>query len=183
MDRRQRKTRRAIFEALIALLEQKDFEHITVEQILEKADVGRATFYTHFETKEYLLKELCEDLFCHLFDAVDAQDSHHHHIFCCDAPDAVFLHLFEHLKNNDNQLMTLLCGRNNEVFLRYFQNGLRRVVYSQLPLFAERKDTRLPEELWVRHICACFVETVRWWVENKVQASPKEVCLCFYLLV
>ncbi|MBR5270501.1 MAG: TetR/AcrR family transcriptional regulator, partial [Anaerotignum sp.] len=65
MDRRKRKTREAIFTAFTKLLSKKDFGQITVGEIIEKADVGRATFYAHFETKDHLLKEFCEDLFCH----------------------------------------------------------------------------------------------------------------------
>ena len=62
MDRRQRKTREAIFAAFSALLARKDFTHITVGEILELADVGRATFYAHFETKDFLLKAFCDEL-------------------------------------------------------------------------------------------------------------------------
>ena len=49
MDRRQWKTRSAIFQAFIFLLSKKDFAHITVEEIIKLADVGRATIYAHFE--------------------------------------------------------------------------------------------------------------------------------------
>ena len=69
MDRRQRKTREAIFSAFTQLLSEKDLTQITVGDIIRQADVGRATFYAHFETKDYLLKALCEELFCHIFDA------------------------------------------------------------------------------------------------------------------
>ena len=69
MDRRQRKTREAIFNAFTGLLSQKDYTQITVGEIIDRADIGRATFYAHFETKEILLKEFCRELFCHIFDA------------------------------------------------------------------------------------------------------------------
>jgi AcrR family transcriptional regulator len=59
MDRRQRKSRESIFSAFTDLLSEKDFTQITVGEIIERADVGRATFYAHFETKDYLLIELC----------------------------------------------------------------------------------------------------------------------------
>ena len=103
MDRRQRKTREAIFNAFTELLSSKHYSQITVGEIIEKADVGRATFYAHFETKDFLLKELCEELFCHIFDATGEGEDKHRHIFVCDAPSSVVLHLLQHLQKNDNK--------------------------------------------------------------------------------
>ena len=183
MDRRQRKSREAIFSALIALLEHKDFAHITVGEIIERADVGRATFYAHFETKDFLLKALCEELFCHIFDAAAGEPSVHRHIFDCDAPPSVFLHLFQHLQRNDHHILELLSSRNNQLFLQYFQERLRSLVVTQLPRFAGRKSEKLPESFWIDHICATFVQTLRWWVANGRKESPETITEYFYLAV
>lgn len=181
MDRRQRKTREAIFAALIKLLSKKDFAQITVGEIIEQADVGRATFYAHFETKDDLLKELCEELFCHLFDAMEGHT--HRHIFACEAPDSVFLHLFQHLQRNDNHILQLLSGQNNGLFLRYFKSNLLLLIENQLPLFADRKSEKLPDSFWVDHIAATFVETLHWWVENGMSQSPETITEYFFLAV
>ena len=183
MDRRQRKTREAIFTAFIALLSNKDFGQITVGEIIEQADIGRATFYSHFETKDFLLKELCEELFCHIFDSTNNCNPEHRHIFNCDAPDSVFLHLFQHLQKNDNHILQLLSGQNNELFLQYFKNGLQKLVASQLTLFAARKNEKLPDSFWINHIASTFVETISWWVDNGMQESPETITEYFYLAV
>lgn len=183
MDRRQRKTREAIFNAFIGLLSKKDFEHITVGEIIESADVGRATFYAHFETKDFLLKELCEELFCHLFDRAGNGHSDHRHIFDCDSPDSVFLHLIKHLQKNDNNILTLLSCRNNGLFLRYFKDDLTALVENNLHLFASRKHPMLPHSFWVDHISATFLETVKWWIGNGMQESPETLTEYFLLTV
>ena len=174
MDRRQRKTREAIFNAFIELLSKKDFSNITVGEIIEKADVGRATFYAHFETKDFLQKELCEELFCHIFDSLK-KNNEHRHIFDCDAPDSVFLHLFQHIEKNDNNILLLLSGRNNEIFLRYFKENLHKLVESQLKNLDLQKYEDLPKSFIINHISAVFVETVRWWVDNGMKESPETI--------
>ena len=182
MDRRQRRSREAIFSAFTQLLERKDFSRITVEEIIQKADVGRSTFYAHFETKESLLQALCDELFCHVFDVID-HHTDHRHIFQCNNTEPVFEHLFRHLMTNDHNLLRLLSCPNNALFLSYFRSGLEQVALRQLPLFESRKDPRLPDSFWVDHIASTFVETVRWWVAHGMQESPETMTAYFFMAV
>lgn len=177
MDRRQKKTRNAIFEAFIQLLGERDYTQITVGQIIARADVGRATFYAHFETKEFLLKELCQELFDHVFEDRGSE------LFHCAPPGSVFVHLFRHIGCNDSNILRLLRCRNNELFLLYFKENLTRSLQNQLAVFAHRRDPRLPEDFWVDHICAVFTQTVRWWVEQGLVQTPEQITEYFMLAV
>lgn len=179
MDRRQKKTRTAIFEAFITLLSCHPLSQITVGMIIQQADVGRATFYAHFETKESLLEALCRELFDHIL----AKDHKTEDIFHCDAPDSIFLHLFRHLENNDNHILKLLAGQNHQVFLQYFKNNLMNLVRNHLELFQHRYTPGLPEPFWVDHIASTFVETVRWWVENGRKETAEQITGYFFVAV
>ena len=181
MDRRQRKSREAIVSAFADLLSKKQFSEITVGEIIECADVGRATFYAHFETKDFLLKALCEELFCHVFDSTRELTHPHDPAADCDTPDSVFLHLFRHLCRNDNHLLDLLAGQNNDLFLHYFRKGLLDLIDGCLDDIGIPVHEGVPRRFLVNHVAATFVEAVRWWVENKMQETPEAITRYFLL--
>ena len=183
MDRRQKKTREAIFKAFTELLSKKHYNQITVGDIIEKANVGRATFYAHFETKDFLLKELCGELFCHIFDATESGSEKHKHIFNCEAPSSVILHLLQHLEKNDNGILELLACENNELFLRYFKEHLKVLIQKRPQFFGDKKKQELPDDYWINHISTAFVETVRWWVDNGMQESPETLSKYFMSVI
>ena len=183
MDRRQRKTREAIFHAFTELLSKKDISQITVGEIIESADIGRATFYSHFETKDYLLKEFCQELFCHIFDTESQDHKGHHHIFRCDGSESAFLHLLMHIQKNDNNILSLLSSQNNELFWGYFSSNLKILIDAHLSQFESRRDNRLPESFWKEHIASTFVETLKWWIDNGMKESPETITEYFFIAV
>lgn len=183
MDRRQRKTREAIFNAFTRLLSKKDFNQITVGEIIDAADIGRATFYSHFETKDSLLKEFCEELFCHIFDTETGARHTHRHIFNCSGSDSVFLHLFQHLQKNDNNILSLLSCQNNGSFLEYFRSNIEALVESHLSLFESRKSKELPLPFWKNHIVSTLVETIKWWISSGTKESPELITRYFFTLI
>lgn len=179
MDRRQRKTRDAIFEAFTRLLEKYAYHQITVQQIIDEADVGRATFYAHFETKDYLLKDLCEELFGHVIDTAMGMPHGHHHEASGAVRDSVFLHLLRHLQENDRNILALLSSQSNELFLSYFKTNLKKLIQTQLADTGKLNCNGLPEDFLVNHISAAFVETVGWWLRRGMQETPEAIAAYF----
>ena len=175
MDRRQKKTREAIFRAFTALLSRKNYHQISVQDIIDAADVGRTTFYAHFETKEYLLKDLCEELFGHIVNTAMGLPHGHSHPSSGVGGDSVFLHLLRHLQENDRNILELLASQNNEIFLRYFKSNLKKLVIMQYADKGRLKNAKLPEDYLVNHISSSFVETVDWWLSRGRKETPEEI--------
>lgn len=175
MDRRQRKTREAIFSAFTALLAKKNYDQISVQDIIDTADVGRTTFYAHFETKDYLLRYLCEELFGHIIDSAMGLPHEHYHWSAENKTDSVFLHLLRHLQENDRNILELLSSQNNEIFLRYFKSELIRLIVTEYAQKGLLQNSRLPEDYLVNHIASSFVNAVEWWLTRGRRESPEEI--------
>lgn len=175
MDRRQQKTREAIFSAFGSLLGEKRYSRITVQDIIDRANVGRTTFYAHFETKEDLLRALCEALFGHIVGSA-ADSTHTHGLYAGrGAPESVFCHLLQHLQENDRNILGLLSCESSEIFLRYFKNSLNELIRMQFVNQNRRANLDIPLDFLINHVSGSFVEMVLWWIQQGMALAPVEM--------
>ena len=175
MDRRQQKTRTAIYSAFATLLAAKSYSKITVQEIIDTANVGRTTFYAHFETKDDLLKALCEELFSHIISAT-LDCSHTHGLYSDrNAPESVFCHLLQHLQEDENNILELLSCESSEIFLRYFKDSLNELIRSQFISQNRKNNMGIPQDFLVNHISGSFVEMILWWLKGKKKQTPEEL--------
>lgn len=170
-DRRQQKTRQAIFSAFSQLLENKHFNNITVQEIIDKANVGRSTFYSHFDTKDHLLKEMCHDIFDHVFsDELIEENSHDFSAKPVNLENLIS-HLLYHLQDNYQELNGLLNGSSSNLFLTFFNEYLAQMFSP----YAKSNCASVPEDFALNYLVGSFSETVRWWFKGKMKMSPEEL--------
>ena len=174
MDRRQRKTREAIYRAFMALLKEESYAKITVQQIIDRADIGRTTFYTHFDTKDALLQTFCTDIFDHVFsqelDKEETHDFSHDH----DTRARVTHNLY-HLQEHIDYLSGILSGESDAVFMGFMKQRL-----AELFAPAVSKDAAVPYDYMLNHMVCDFSETIRWWTKNP-RYSPEEISRFFFV--
>ena len=175
MDRRQQKTRQAVFEAFARLLERKTYAAITVQDIIDEANIGRSTFYAHFETKDALLDALCTEIFDHVFaEAVSREKTHD---FSGNSKDirAEITHILYHLQENSRYIRRILSCESGETFMRYFKEHLTPVLAGEL----KKHESEIPADYLLNHMVCDFTETVRWWMSND-RYSPEEISGFFF---
>ncbi len=183
MDRRQRKTRDAVFRAFTELIGKYAYSQITVQKIIDVANIGRTTFYTHFETKDTLLKALCEDLFGHILTGAGA---------VCPLPTltqedndyrAFVTHILYHLADRREAFTRLLASDSRDLFLRYFKEELYRRLAALWLNEAAAPPPGVPADYLLNHFTSSFVESLDWWIRRGMRETPETVTEYFAAVI
>jgi AcrR family transcriptional regulator len=179
-DRRVRRTRALLQNALMTSMIEKGYEATTVQDIIDRADVGRSTFYTHFADKETLLGSRLDDLRDSLAReqqlALAARGG-------AGARGLGFsLPMLEHARSH-LPVYTMIVGRESGGFV--FQRlhtmiaDLAAVDIRALGL----QQTPSQRELAVEFIAGAFMSVLRWWADRGAKLEPAEVDAIFRRLV
>ena len=123
MDKRQQKTRKAIFTAFTKLLENKRYSSITVQEIIDEANIGRSTFYAHFETKDELLKALCSEIFQHIFSDDQISEETHDFSGIDNGLKEKLTHILHHLYDSRREIKSIINCESGELFMVHFKEN------------------------------------------------------------
>ncbi|MGI6217819.1 MAG: TetR/AcrR family transcriptional regulator [Coriobacteriales bacterium] len=171
MDRRQKRTREAVFRAFEELASEKHYSEITVADIVDRANVGRSTFYDNFETKDALLDELCAELEGHILEGMNSHGADVHGGSLGDSAEGRIAHLLYHLSRSHSGIFAKLVAEREPRFAVAFERIATPLLEQSMP----RKATGAPAELRRRVLVESLRETVAWWVMSGRKAKPENV--------
>lgn len=183
MDKRPQKTRQAIIDAFVSLLAKTSYEKITVKDIIEQADVGRSTFYSYFETKDELSRQICIDLFRHIFSHTVAPCSTHNFANLPQTAENRIAHILYHLRDKRKYYIGILHYDEGSLFLRFFREYMQANI--RIELTGPYKETlaKIPEDFLISHLASSFIGMVRWWLKNKMHPDPEQVAAYYTDLI
>jgi AcrR family transcriptional regulator len=165
-DRRVRRTRRALREALVALIVERGYDKVTVQDVLDRADVGRSTFYAHYRDKDHLFAACFDDLRAGLereLAAIAAAPAHD--------PTRPFGVIFEHAYRNQ-QVYRALCGRSGETA---GTRHLHRMILDSLRDHLTPVGLRLPVDVVAEYHAGALLGVLLWWVRRGFPQPPAEI--------
>ena len=183
MDRRQQKTRDAIFTAFENLLAEKNYSRISVQEIIDKANVGRTTFYAHFETKDSLLQELCNDLFDHVFSTNPNIETSHDFSLGSGSSKKIVTHILYHLQDSKKNIIRLFQGESKDIFIAYFRRYLDEMIVKYILKGITKTNSEVPDSFLKNHISSSFVNMIEWWISNGMKESPETLCNYFFSVI
>jgi AcrR family transcriptional regulator len=177
-DRRVRRTRRILHEAFISLVLEKGYERITVQDILDRADVGRSTFYAHFRDKEALLVASFDTMGDELRRDLDAMRPGVPPADPTSPAAAVFGHA-----HRNRRVYRAMCGkRGGNVVHRHLHGLIGGMLREHLRphLAAARSD--LPVDVVAEFCTTAMLGMLVWWVDHDFPYGPGELARMYQRL-
>ena len=184
MDKRTLKTLDAIYEAFTILINTKDQDEITIQDILDKSNVGRSTFYTHFKTKNDLLLKISQDIFEHVFSHSLQEEKSHDF-----SKDSIYdfkhliTHILYHVKDEKELIKGILLSKGNNLFLSEFKNHLTKFANSYFNNYPYAKTNLLPLELKKQLLVDNFITILNYWINDNFIETPETLTEYFVSLI
>ena len=177
MDARVRRSRDALGDALVALIQEKPFYAITVQDVLDRAGVGRSTFYEHFSNKDDLLMSDADEFFERISMALSMHN---------DASDRVapvrefFAHVREMRRFFDALTKSGKVHENLELARGHFARGIERRL-AELPRGRGIPASERPAIAFAH--AGALLSLLTWWLDRGMRESPQHMDELFHRMV
>lgn len=166
-DRRVRRTRRLLAEAFVALVLESGYERITVQHILDRADVGRSTFYAHFRDKQALLEACFDDMREQLKTALDAM-SPGADLDPVGPAAVLFAHAYQH-----RPVYRALCGKQGgNLVQRHLHRLIGGMLREHLQPRLAAAGSPLPADVVAEFYTSATLGLLTWWVDHNFRQGP-----------
>jgi AcrR family transcriptional regulator len=171
-DRRVQRTRQLLQEALVSLILEKHYDKITVQEIIDRANVGRSTFYAHFQDKE--------DLLASNFASYTAQWNHPDETkHTASEESAHVLHSLEfflHANEAYEFHQAMFEGGGAEVMLETGRQHMMTGVQNHLlDLLPEGEELDIPLPVITNFLAGGLLSVMVWWLKEKRPYPPEEI--------
>jgi len=166
-DRRVRRTKQRLHDALESLIIEKGYDKITVQDLIDRADVGRSTFYAHYETKD--------DLVVGWIDQRAAEMDLHMAQEQTDAGSSMpSLALFRHLAEQHHVYKAMIGSRGIDIATEMIHSRLLRHATSELGRRPDASDqTTIPIEVRAGFLASSLLALLTWWLDNDMPYPPE----------
>jgi AcrR family transcriptional regulator len=176
-DRRSQRTRQSLRDALAELMLEKRFDDITVQDILDRANIGRSTFYAHYTDKEQLLLSAIERVIHQLDDYTTEMGNQHNGLL----PS---LELFRHVQQHRRLMRAFVWGRGAEMLTSGFQGQVSKIIEQNLlSLTGDEVNFSVPLPVLANFVASTFLMLLRWWFDDDMRHTPEQMDEMFQKLV
>jgi AcrR family transcriptional regulator len=160
-ERRKQRTRSQLMQAAISLILEKGYDAVTVEDITERADLGRGTFYVHFENKEQLVWKAIQQG----FDALNADVlTRYAHEESPRLEYLVWIRMFEYAATERDLFQVMMGGRGSALLSERIEEYLVQIVEESVRSGRFFPHLRLDPVLIAQFWVGALIRMMKWWL-------------------
>jgi AcrR family transcriptional regulator len=167
--RRIQRTRGLLQDALLELILEKGFDAVTVQDVIDRANVGRSTFYAHFQDKEDLLLSGFEHLRTQFEEHLKSETIAH------DSPWALSLSMFHHAQSQRRLYQALAGKQGGNIALAHIKKYLFNYLQSHLKKVLSKRNGGIPPEIVAHFITSSFISMLTWWLDNNSSYTAEQM--------
>lgn len=168
-DRRSARTRRMIKDALADLMHGMRYDRITVQDIIDRANIGRSTFYAHYQDKDDLATQFFEERLASLSPSAEPDSGRGSMAF----PIA---DLLRHFQEQSSAHSAWMDSRGRDFLFSVGQKYWRRRIEREIKARVPRNRTpRVPPAVAAQMLIGAATSLLQWWLTNKMPYSPEEM--------
>lgn len=171
LDPRKIRTRQMLRDALVALILEKGYDAITINDITEKAGLRRATFYLHYKDKEELVFAMLSDVFDSLVTEIEQLDLP---LMSPECERAVHLVIFQHAQEHADLYRSIIAGSGSMTIVRYVREYLARSIRENLEAMPEG-ELPMPVDVVANYLATVKLNMALWWLEAGMPYSAQEM--------
>ena len=176
-DRRSNRTRKSLRDALIELILENHYDDITVQDILDRADVGRSTFYAHYRDKEDLFRGDWERFLDFLIEHINFENLN-------EGRFVPIKEVFQHLADFHPLYRALVKSRKSEQLFKTGQHHLAKGIENKLTIsLVNEQPTFVPIAILSNYLANEILSHLRWWLEQNMPHAPERMDMIFHQLV
>ncbi len=182
LDPRVVRTRQMLREALVSLIEEKGFDALTVQDITDRAELNRATFYLHYQDKQELLVKSLRDAIDELMADIGAStDEQGQLVF--DGSSRPIKATFEHVAQHAQFYRVMLSAEGVPSFIAGVRDYMVEITLKWLKASQpDPRRSRVPLEIVANSLSWSLLGVLIWWLEHDMPHSPGYMAEQFQLL-
>ena len=177
-DRRVRRTKKLLTQALTQLLQEKQINEITVKELTDLADMNRGTFYLYYKDMFDMLEKIEDGM----FEALDEIVSLHEHGDVSQQTKPILLDLFHFIEENQEMCRVLLSPHGDMNFLHRLNEVVREKCLKAWPDIRKEKGEADFDYHYSFVVFGC-AGVIRAWVNRNCQESAEKMAEMAYGMI
>ena len=179
-DPRVQRTRERLQKALIELIGERGYDAITIQDIVDRANVGRTTFYLHYSSKDELFIG-CHEAIVSEFRIGPLHPLSREELLSPEAPPGM-TSAYRHLEDARALLYPIFQGKDSLLFVRRIRDRSAQEIEASLrAAFAEAEST-IPFDVLANYLAGAQIALVQWWLEKRQPHTPENLAQTFHRL-